>query len=176
MTSAVKEKFVDSLTEELKGSTHVVISEYQGMTAAELDELRASLAPLGAKFKVVKNRLAKFALDKSGFSELKDHMKGPSAITYLGADPAGISKALLKFGETHTNLKIRAGRLFGMTADLKALKTLANLPSREVLLATLLARLNSPLTHLASTLNAPLQSLHSALNALAKKKESAPAA
>jgi large subunit ribosomal protein L10 len=176
MPSAVKEKFVDSLSQELKTSAHVVVSEYQGMTAVEFDELRASLAPQGAKFKVVKNRLAKRALENSGFSELKEYLKGPSAITYLGSDAAGISKILLKFSETHTNLKVRGGRLLGTTADFKTLKALANLPSREVLLATLLARLNSPLIQLASTLNSPLQKLHTALNALAKKKETAPAA
>lgn len=175
MTSAVKEKFVDTLSEELKGSSHIVVSEYQGMTAVEFDELRASLATQGAKFKVVKNRLAKLALDKSGFADLKDLLKGPSAITYLGTDPAGISKILLKFSEGHTNLKVRGGKLFGTTADFKTLKEMSSLPSREVLLATLLARLNAPLQHLASTLNSPLQSLHSALVALAKKKESVPA-
>lgn len=175
MPSAVKEKFVESLSEELKGSSHVVVSEYQGMTAEEFDQLRASLLPLGAKFKVVKNRLAKIAFDGSGFSELKDYMKGPSAITFLGQDPAGVTKALLKFSEQHTNLKIKAGRMFGMTADNKTLKALAALPSKEVLIATLLARLNSPVQRLASTINQPLQSLHSVLVALAKKKESVPA-
>jgi large subunit ribosomal protein L10 len=174
MASQVKEKFVENLTDDLKGSAHLLISEYSGMTAEEFDALRAVLNPMGAKFKVVKNRLAKIAFDKSGFNDLQNYMKGPSAIAYQGNDGASLTKALLKFSEQHSNLKIRAGRLFGITADFKTLKSMAELPSKEVLLATLCVRIQSPLYSLARTLNQPLQSLHSALTALAKKK--APAA
>lgn len=171
MANAVKEQFVSELTEELKSSSHVVVTEYQGLTAAEFDELRAAIRPFGAKYKVVKNRLAKLAFEKTGFGDLHPKMKGPSAIAYHGADPSAIAKVLFKFGEQHTNLKVKAARLFGMTADAKGLKEIANLPSKEVLLATLLARLNSPLQRLATTLNEPLRSLHSALSAVSKKKE-----
>jgi large subunit ribosomal protein L10 len=175
MPSAVKEKQVTTLTEELKTSAHVVINEYQGMTAEEFDALRAAIRPFGAKYKVVKNRLAKLSFDSTGFSELKNSMKGPSALAYQGTDAAGIIKTLFKFAEQHTNFKVKAGRLFGITADNKNLKAMAELPSREVLLATLLARMNGPLTTLVITLNEPLRSLHAALSALAKKKEAKPA-
>lgn len=176
MANQVKEQSVAALTEELKTSGHVVVTEYQGMTALEFDELRAAIRPHGGKYKVVKNRLAKISFDASGFTDLKNHMKGPSAIVYKGTDAAGITKTLFKFAETHTNFKVRAGRLMGMTADAKALKAISNLPSREVLIATLLARLNGPLTKLVTTMNEPLRSLHAAMSAYAKKKESAPAA
>lgn len=173
MPSQIKEKQVGDLTEELKTSAHLIITEYQGLTAAEFDELRAALRPLGAKYKVVKNRLAKIAFDKTGYSDIKNFMKGPSAIAYQGSDPSILTKALFKFSEQHTNLKVRAGRLFGMAADSAMLKAIANLPSREVLIATLLGRLNSPVQKLMATMNEPLRSLHSALSALAKKKEAA---
>ncbi len=171
MASAVKEKQVASLAEELKASPHVVITQYQGMTAEQFDALRAALRPLGAKYKVVKNRLAKISFNETGYGDLKDLMKGPSAIAYKGTDGAAIVKALFKFGEANTNFKVKAGRLFGITADVKNLKAMADLPSREVLLATLLARLNGPLTSLVTTMNEPLRSLHAAMSALAKKKE-----
>jgi len=171
MASQVKEQFVEKLTEELKSSSHVVVTEYQGMTAIEFDELRALLRPLGSKYKVVKNRLANLAFESTGFGDLKNYMKGPSAIAYLGSDGTALAKSLFKFGETHTNFKVRAGRILGLTTDSKSLKAIANLPSKEVLLATLLARMNSPLQTLAATLNEPLRSMHSALSAVAKKKE-----
>jgi large subunit ribosomal protein L10 len=171
MASEIKEKQVAELTEDLKGSTQVVITQYQGMTAEELDALRSAIRPFGAKYKVVKNRLAKLAFDATGFGALRDHMKGPTAIAYKGTDIAGMTKAMFKFSEDHPNFKIRVGHLFGSTADTASLKTIATLPSKEVLLATLLATLNSPLQRLASTLNEPLQSLHRSLTALAKKKE-----
>lgn len=171
MANAIKEKQVGNLTEELKASSHVVVTEYQGMTAVEFDQLRAAIRPLGAKYKVVKNRLAKISMTATGFGELSDKMKGPSAIAYNGTDASAIIKALFKFGEAHTNFKVKAGRLFGITADTKNLKAMADLPSREVLLATLLARMNGPLTNLVTVFNEPLRSLHAALSAVAKKKE-----
>ena len=98
-------------------------------------------------------------------------MKGPSAIAYQGTDAAAIVKALFNFGEKHEKFKVKAGRLFGITADTKNLKAMADLPSREVLMATLLARMNGPLTNLVTVLNEPLRSLQAALSAVAKKKE-----
>ena len=173
MANTVKEKFVGDLTDELKKSEHVVVTEYQGMTAEEFDALRAALRPLGAKYKVVKNRLAKIALGNAGFSDLGSFLKGPSAITFQGRDGAAITKTLFKFSEDHQKFKVRAGRVLGLTADSKGLRDLSSLPSREVLLATLLSRLNAPLTTLAATLSEPLRGLHAALTAAAKKKETA---
>src|SRR5262245_27142059 len=130
MPSAIKEKQVASLTEELKTSSHVVVTEYQGMTAEQFDALRAAIRPFGAKYKVVKNRLEKISIEDTGYSDLKDKMKGPAAIAYLGTDAAGIVKALFKFSEQNTNFKVKAGRLFGLTADTKNLKAISELPSR----------------------------------------------
>lgn len=170
MPNEIKEKQVGDLTQELKSSSHVIVTQYQGMTAEEFDALRAAIRPFGAKYKVVKNRLAKISLEATGFGELTDSMKGPSAITYLGSDGASIVKALFKFGETHINFKVKAGRLLGITADVKNLKAMADLPSREVLMATLLSRLNGPLITLITTLNEPLRALQASLSAVAKKK------
>ena len=175
MPSAIKEKQVGELTDALKDSKHIVVTEYQGLAAGELDELRAALRPLGASYKVVKNRLAKLAFEKTGYGELNDALKGPSAIVYRGGDPAAIARTLFKFGEKHTNLKVRAGHVYGSKTDGKSLRMIANLPSREVLLATLLSRMNSPLQTLMATLNEPLRSLHAALTAVGKKKEGSPA-
>jgi len=172
MPSEIKEKLVTDLIEELKISKHVLVTEYQGMTAGEFDELRAVLRPLGSKYKVVKNRLAKIAFEKAGHADLKIFMKGPSAIAYQGNDGASLAKILFKFSEQHTNLKVRAGRIENVTTDAKGLKTISNLPSREVLIAILLSRMQGPLQTLMATLNAPLSSLHRALGVLAKKKES----
>jgi large subunit ribosomal protein L10 len=171
MPNAIKEKQIENLTKEIKSSAHIVISDYQGMTAGQFDALRAAIRPFGAKFKVVKNRMAKISFKASGFDDLTEKMKGPSAITYQGTDASAILKTLFKFSETNENFKVKAGRMFGLTADTKNLKALADLPSREVLLATLLARMNGPLTNLVTVLNEPLRSLHAALSAVAKNKE-----
>jgi len=176
MPSEIKEKFVVELTEELKKSPHVLVTDYQGLKAEEFNELRAKLNTVGAKYKVVKNRLAKLALRNIGWSGLEDKLKGPSAMAYHGKEATSLAKILDEFSKTHQNLKFKGGHVFGQTADAQMLKTIARLPSREVLLSTLLARLNSPLQSLMMTLKEPARSLHSALSALAKKKESSPAA
>lgn len=176
MPNKEKQTFVAELTEELKKSPHVLVTEYQGLKAEEFNELRLSLNKLGAKYKVVKNRLAKLAFKAIGWEALTDDMKGPSAIAYFGTDGAAITKVLQDFSTKHQNLKVKAGHVYGFKANAQDLKTLANLPSKEVLLSTLLARLNSPLTTLLATLNEPIRSLHGALSAVAKKKEAAPAA
>lgn len=175
MASQIKEKIVSELSEDIKGLSHMVVTQYQGLTAEELDGLRNALRPLGAKYKVVKNRLAKIAFEANGFGVLRDQMKGPTAIAYKGSDVASLAKALFKFSEDHPNFKIRGGFVFGSATDASSLKAIASLPSKEVLLATLLQRMQSPLTVLAATLNEPLRSLHASLSAVAKKKE-APAA
>jgi large subunit ribosomal protein L10 len=175
MASQIKEKIVSDLTEDLKGLTHMVVTQYQGLTAEEFDSLRNALRPIGAKYKVVKNRLAKIAFEANGFGAIRDQMKGPTAIAYKGTDVASLAKALFKFSEDHPNFKIRGGFVFGSATDAPSLKAIASLPSKEVLLSILLARLQSPLSVLAATLNEPLRALHASMSAVAKKKEATPA-
>ncbi len=175
MPSQIKETFVKDLTEELKKSEHLLVTEYQGLTTPELNELRAQLAKVGSKYKIVKNRLAKIAFKSVGWAGLDGEMKGPSGLAFQGKDPAGLAKIVSAFSKDHKNLKIKGGVLFNQTASLQTILDVAGLPSREVLIATLLSRLNSPLQTLAATLNEPLRSLASALSAVAKKKETAPA-
>ncbi len=176
MPSEIKEKFISDLTEDLKGSGHLVVTEYQGLTTDELNGLRAQLATVGSKYKIVKNRLAKLVLKKIGWGAIESSLKGPSALAYHGQDSAAMTKILFKFSEDHKNLKVKSGHLFGNAVDLQVLKTIATLPSKEVLLATLLARLNSPLQSLLLVLNEPMRALHASLTAVAKNKESTPAA
>src|ERR1044071_183688 len=174
MANKNKESFVSELTEELKKSPHIVVTDYQGMKADEFNELRNSLNKVGAKYKVVKNRLARLAFKSIGWESLSDDMKGPSAIAYFGTDGAALNKILQEFSSKHQNLKVKAGHVFGAKATGAELKMISKLPSREVLLATLLSRLTSPLKPLLATLNEPIRSLHGALSAIAKKKESVP--
>jgi large subunit ribosomal protein L10 len=175
MPNAIKEKFISDLTEELKGSEHVIVTDYQGLNSEEFNELRAKLRTVGAKYKVVKNRLARLALKNVGWDKLMGDMKGPSALAYKGSDSAALARVLKDFGTDHKNLKIKAGQLYGMAANAEEVKIIANLPSRNVLLSTLLVRLNSPLQSLVMTLQEPIRSFNAALSAVAKKKEAASA-
>ncbi|MFN0116678.1 MAG: 50S ribosomal protein L10 [Elusimicrobiota bacterium] len=170
MANQIKENIVTELAKELKETKHVVVTQYQGMTAEGFDALRKALTPLGGKYKVVKNRLAKIAFDQSGFDDLKDQMKGPSAIVYSGSDGAAITKALFKFTESNDKFRVRGGKILGLVTDSNGLRTISNLPSKEVLMSTLLARMQSPLISLVQIMNEPLSKLQRALSALAKTK------
>ena len=174
MPSAVKEKFVQNLTEDIKDSNHLLVADYKGLNAEEFNELRKNLRSVGSKFKVVKNRLAKIAVKNVGW-KIEEALKGPSGLAYKGNDTAALAKVLFEFGKKTKKLKVKAGYVFGEVADDKALHAIADLPTKEVLLATLAARLNGPLTTFVATLNEPIRSLHAALNAVAKKKEATPA-
>ncbi len=177
MPSQLNQTLVADLTDELKKSPHVVVTEYQGMKAEEFNELRANLNKVGAKYKVVKNRLARIAFKNVGWVGLDDLMKGPSAIVYHGTDGAALTRTLFDFSVKHQNLKVKVGHVYGAKASAVDLKTISQLPSKEVLLSTLLARLNSPLTTLILTMKEPIRGLHAAMSAVAKKKEAvAPAA
>ncbi len=176
MPNVANKEFVEKFTEELKTSEHVLVAEYKGLTTIELNEIREKLVPLGSKCKIVKNRLAKIVLKNIGRTGLENELKGPSAIVYNGKDFAGIGKVLFKFSEDHKNLKLKGAHAFGSVLNAQELKSISTLPGREVLLSTLLARLQSPLQTLMATLNEPLRAMHASLTALAKKKESTPAA
>lgn len=175
MPSVANKEFVEKFTEELKGSDHVMVAEYKGLTTIELNEIRAKLAPLGSKCKIVKNRLAKIVLKNLGRSGLENDLKGPSALIYQGKDFAGIGKILFKYSEDHKNLKVKGAHAFGSVLNAQDLKSISDLPGREVLLSVLLARLQSPLQTLMATMNEPLRAMHASLTALAKKKEATPA-
>ncbi len=175
MASELKEKVVKELTEELKNSDHLLVTEYQGLTTIELNELRSQLVKVGSKYKIIKNRLARIAFKAMGWEALDPQLKGPSGIAYLGKDPAGLAKIVHGFTKDHKNLKIKGGVLFKQTASVQAINEVATLPSREVLIATLLSRLNSPLQTLVVTLNEPIRSLAAALAAVSRKKEATPA-
>ncbi|MCB4756817.1 MAG: 50S ribosomal protein L10 [Elusimicrobia bacterium] len=174
MPSAMKEQFVQDLAEELKSSEHVVVTEFQGLTTDELNGLRAQLLGLGTKYKIVKNRLAKIVFKKRGWADLEGSLRGPTALAYGGRDSAMLAKILYKFSGDHKNLKVKAGHLFGNTVDENSLKIISSLPSKEVLIAILLSRLNSPLQSLVAVLDESLRALQASLVALARKKETAP--
>lgn len=176
MPNAVNVEFVKNFTEDIKKSSHVVVTEYQGLTTIELNELRAELKKLGSRYTIIKNRLAKIAFKEVGWGDLEPHLKGPTAVAYHGTDASAITKTLFEFTKEHKNLKLKAGHLFGAAVGLEEVKAIAMLPNKETLLATLAATLNSPIQNLAAALNEPLRSIYSALTALAKKKQATGAA
>lgn len=171
MPNKEKETLVQDLTEKIKKNSGLVLTEYQGLTVAEISELRAKLRPVKCEYKVIKNTLSKLALKNAGIESFAAHFTGPTAVAIENGDPVSTAKVLLDFSKEHSKLKLKAGLLGDKLLSSEDLKALANLPSREVLLAKLLGTMQAPITGLVSVLSETTRNFVYVLEAIRKKQE-----
>lgn len=155
MNFAEKEQMTGELAERFKGAELAVVVSYQGCTCAELTGLRKKLKPVGGKFAVIKNNLARRALAGTSAEKLSDVFVGPIGIIWSGEDPIGPAKVARDFAKEVEKFTIKAGVLGDSVMDAKEVESLASMPSREQLLAKLLGLINAPATRLLQTMNAP---------------------
>jgi large subunit ribosomal protein L10 len=165
---------VAELTEAFRGSTAAVLTEYRGLTVAQLKELRRSLTG-NAKYSRVKNRLTKIAAREAGFDSFDALLVGPSAIAFVTGDPVEVAKGLRSFGRDHPALVVKGGVLDGRPLSADEIRRLADLESREVLLAKFAGGLLAPAQMLATVLAAPAAQLARVLGAIAAKAAEEPA-
>jgi large subunit ribosomal protein L10 len=170
----LKEKQVGEIAEKLRTAKVVVLTDYRGLSVAQIGDLRAKLRQSDVEFRVIKNTLAKRAADESGHPDLGPALKGPVAFA-LGYDDLSAPARLLAEWVRTSRLKLDItgglveGRFFG--AD--QVRQLADLPSKEVLLAQLLGTLQTPIAQLVGTIQAPVQTLVGLLEAYKNKLEAA---
>jgi len=160
---------VAELTEEFRSSSAAVLTEYRGLTVAELKELRRSLG-VDTSYAVVKNTLTKIAAREAGVVAFDDLLQGPSAIAFVKGDPVEAAKGLRDFAKTHPLLVIKGGVLDGKALSPSELTKLADLESREVLLAKMAGALQASLTNAVSLLAAPLAQAARVIEALRAQK------
>ena len=158
MANAEKVAAVAELTERFKDSSGAVLTEYRGLTVAQLAELRRALGG-NATFAVVKNTLTKIAVTEAGLSgQLASMLVGPSAIAFVEGDVAQAAKGLLDFAKAHPLLVIKGGVLDGKAITPAEIISLADLEPRDVLLAKLAGAMKASLAGAAATFNAlPVQ-------------------
>lgn len=173
MNRTEKQAEVVKLGDQVKRSVALYVADYKGVNVEQITSLRKELAThKDVEMKVVKNRLFMKAVEKESFaSEIEDHMTGTNAVIFSYVDPAGPAKVILKFGETVEHWKVKTGLLKGRILDEAAIKALATLPSREVLLSKMLASMNAPASNLVMVLAAVPRSVLNVLNAIKEKKE-----
>ena len=164
---------VAELTDAFRESSAAVLTEYRGLTVAQLKELRRSLAG-NATYSVVKNTLTKIAAREAGVETLEPMLEGPSAIAFVTGDPVEVAKSLKSFGREHPLLVVKGGVLDGRPITADEVKKLADLESREVLLGKLAGGLNAPATKLAAAFAAPAAQLARVLGALVAKAQENP--
>jgi large subunit ribosomal protein L10 len=165
-----KASIVSELSEALKRSPFVLVTDYRGMKVAHFSELRNRLAPAGAEVHVVKNSFLKLAMVDSGFPEVGDQFAGQTAVVTGEVDVAPVAKIFKTFATEFKLAALRVGFVDRAVLSPEELQTLAELPSREILQAQLLGLLLSPAIKLVRLLNEPASALARLLNAKAQKE------
>jgi len=170
-----KANIVSELSEALKRSTFVLVTDYRGMKVSSFSELRSRLTPTHAEVHVVKNSFLKLAMADSGFPEVADQLAGQTAVVTGEADVAPVAKIFKSFATEFKLAALKVGFVDRAVLSTAELETLADLPTREILQAQLLGLLLSPATRLVRLFNEPGAALARLLNAKAER-EGAPAA
>ncbi len=167
MDRTEKREFVASLATVFANTSMVVVTRNQGLTVAEVTDLRRKMRAAGATFKVAKNRLAMLALDGTRFDGIKPMLKGPTALAW-SMDPVAVAKTAVDFAKTNEKLVLIGGALGAQTLDASGVKALADLPSLDILRGRLLGMLSTPATRIAGVLAAPGAQIARVLAAYAK--------
>ena len=170
MDRTEKHDFVASLASVFAETSMVVVTRPNGLTVAEVTELRRRMRAAGATYKVAKNRLATLALDGTRFDGIKPLMKGPTALAW-SHDPVAVAKTAVEFARTNEKFVVLGGALGTQLLDAAGVKALSELPSLETLRAGLLGMLQTPGTRIASILQAPGGQIARVLAAFARKDE-----
>lgn len=170
-----KEQEVAELSDKLARVKGAVLTEYRGLNVSQITRLRRKLRDAGVEYRVVKNTLLRLAARQAGLAGLDPYLAGPTAVAFGYQDPVSPARVLSEFAREFKQLAIKAGVLEGKIIDREGVRFLAELPSRELLLARVLGGMKSPLAGLAVVLNAPLQGLARVLQAVREQKESATA-
>jgi len=166
---------VDEVRRRLEDADGAILTEYRGLTVADLAALRGSLSALGADYKIYKNTLVKLAIAGGPLSGLDPLLQGPTAIAFVSGEITAVAKALRDYARTNSHLVVKGG--VGDEGMLSAgdLSVLADLPSRDVLLAQLAGAIAAPLQQFAGLLQALPRNLAYGISALLEDRGGAPA-
>jgi len=146
---------VAALHERFRKATVTLLATSQGLNVSKVQQLRRALKQVGGEYKVAKNTFARRALQDTAFARLHDLLEGPTGLVFGYADPVAVTKVLVRFAEENNKLAIKAGVLDEQLLEPAAVDALAKMPSREVLLATLLRTIQAPAVQLLRTMQEP---------------------
>jgi large subunit ribosomal protein L10 len=162
---------VDEVRTRIGDASASIVSEYRGLSVAELAELRNNLAAVGGDYRIFKNTLVRRAIDGGEYQPLSEYLSGPSALTFVQGDVSAVAKALKDFARGNPLLVIKGGLADGSLLSSADLAALADLPPREVLLARLAGALAAPMQQMAGLLQALPRNLAYGISALIEQRE-----
>lgn len=167
-----KSQVVSEIKAKFEASTAIVLADYRGLTVAQATQLRAQLRQAGVEYRVLKNTFVRRAANEVGVEGLDPYLEGPTAVAF-STDPVAPAKVLSEFAKANKlkTFQIKAGVLEGKVIGPEGVKALADLPSREVLLAMVLRGMQAPLTGMANVLQGPIRKMGYALEEVRKLKE-----
>ena len=170
MDRTEKREFVSSLAAVFAETSMVVVSQNNGLTVAEVTDLRRKMRAAGANFRVAKNRLAVLALDGTKFGGIEPMLKGPTALAWA-RDPVAVAKVAVEFAKTNEKFVVVGGALGTQTLNAAGIKALSDLPSLDTLRAGLVGMISTPATRIAGVLQAPAGQLARVFAAYARRDE-----
>ncbi|MFV0431766.1 MAG: 50S ribosomal protein L10 [Alphaproteobacteria bacterium] len=164
-----KEQLVAELNGFFGEAESVVIGHYQGLSVAEITELRAKAREHGASIRVTKNRLTRLALKDTPYEGLTDHFTGPTIMAWSDSDPVAAAKAMNSFAKDNNKLALVAGAMGTEVLDVNGVKALASMPSLDELRAKLIGTIQAPAQKVAAVSQAPAKKLAMVFKAYAEK-------
>jgi large subunit ribosomal protein L10 len=176
MPTAEKAHVIDELTEKLRDSKGAVLLDYRGLTVAAITNLRRDLARDDVEFHVAKNTLLRIAAERAQVDISPDLLEGPTAVAFGMRDEVSPAKALTEFARRNRVVTVKGGLVSGRTFTVQQVERLAELPSRETLMAQLLGALQAPLSQTLGVLQAPAREVAGLAEALREKRSGEAAA
>lgn len=173
MGRADRDKQVQELHELFSGIEMAVLTDYRGLTVEKISDLRTKLRDVEGRFRVVKNTLSIRAADGTPLEAVKEYFTGPVAILYSTGDPVGPAKVLMDFIKGNDNLEAKVGILSGNIMEAADIKRLADMPSRDAMLARTMATMNAPASNFVRTLFEIPSSFVRVLGSIQRQKEAA---
>ena len=169
MDRAQKEQVVEELGQIFASSGVVVVAHYEGMTVAEMQDLRAQMREAGGSVRVAKNRLAKIALEGSPAASIASYLTGMTVLAF-SEDPVAAAKVSDVYAKSNDKFVILGGAMGGSALDPAGVKAVAQMPSREELIASIVAAIGAPASNIAGAIGAPASNIASILTTLEERE------
>ncbi len=172
-TKAFKNEKIEAFKEQVAKAKVAIVTDYRGLTVSEITDLRRQLQKEAGDYTVIKNTLAKVAIQGTEFEPLSEALEGPSAIAFGFEDQVAPAKVVTKFQKEAKKGDVRGAVLDGKFFNAEEVQELAKLPSKEELYAKILGSINSPASGIANVTNGVMRALVIAMDGVRKQKESA---
>lgn len=173
MPTIKKEAQLVEISERLKNASAVWLVDYRGLSVKQSEDLRGVLRECSAELKVYKNTLTAIALKELDMPSMDEYLAGPTGFVFVTGDPVASAKAIKTFATANPLLEIKGGMLEGAVMSIDQVKAVAELPSREELIAKLLGTMQNPMQKIVRVLNGPAEKFARVLGAIADQKNAA---